>query len=109
MLTDEEQLKRRAYVWATRAVELAGLVKKPKGKHKDALYLYEQGRDKQARALIKRTLEQNEFYLIRRGGTRKGSGTFYTLPQLAVPITWRTLEPLAYTTAEDGTRVSSRM
>ena len=104
-LTDEEQLKRRAYVWATRAVELAGLVKKPKGKHKDALYLYEQARDKQARALIKRTLEQHEFYLIRRGGTRKGSGTFYTRPQLAVPITWRTLEPLAYTTADDGTRV----
>ena len=35
----------------------------------------------------------------------KVPGTFYTRPQLAVPITWRTLEPLAYTTADDGTRV----
>src|SRR5437868_7841301 len=43
-------------------------------------------REKGARTLIKRVLDQDEFYLIRRGGTRKGSGTFYTKPQLADPF-----------------------
>ena len=35
-----------------------------------------------------------EFYLVRWGGTRKGSGTFYTPPALAEPTTRRTLAPL---------------
>ncbi len=107
-LTEEEQLRRRAYTWAEKAVELAGLIAKPKGKNKGQLHLYEEERARRARKLIKQTLEDGEFYLIRRGGTRKGSGTFYTRPQLAVPITWRTLEPLAYTKAEDGTRIPRR-
>ncbi len=107
-LSEEEQLRRRAYTWAEKAVELAGLVAKPKGKQKDSLHLYEEERAKRARKLIKQTLEDGEFYLIRRGGTRKGSGTFYTRPQLAVPITWRTLEPLAYTTTEDDTKIPRR-
>src|SRR5579884_3752576 len=104
-LTEADLRRQRALQWAERAVEVAGLVRKPRGKAKDSLYLYEQEREKQARALIKRVLDQGEFYLVRRGGTRKGSGTFYTSPQLAVPITRRTLEPLLYTTAEDGTRL----
>lgn len=33
---------------------------------------------------------------MRWGGTRKGSGTFYTRPQLAIPTVHRTLRPLAY-------------
>jgi hypothetical protein len=37
-----------------------------------------------------------EFYLVRWGGTRKGSGTFYTPPALAEPTTRRTLQPLCY-------------
>ena len=107
-LSEEEQLRRRAYTWAEKAVELAGLVAKPKGKNKGAHHVYEEERAKRARKLIKQTLEDGEFYLIRRGGTRKGSGTFYTRPQLAVPITWRTLEPLAYTTTDDGTKIPRR-
>jgi len=41
-------------------------------------------------------------YLVRWGGTRKGSGTFYTKPGLAVPTVHRTLEPLCYEKADDG-------
>ena len=37
-----------------------------------------------------------EWYLVRWGGTRKGSGSFYTRPGLAVPTVQRTLRPLAY-------------
>jgi hypothetical protein len=101
-LTEADQLKQRALTWARRAVEVGGLVKKPKGKQKDTFYLYEKEREKRAHTLIKRVLDQGEFYLIRRGGTRKGSGTFYTKPQLAVPITRHTLEPLLYAQSTDG-------
>ena len=40
---------------------------------------------------------------MRAGNTRKGTGTFYTRPQLAVPTVHRTLEPLCYDKAADGT------
>ena len=42
---------------------------------------------------------------MRWGGTRKGSGSFYTRPGLAIPTVHRTLRPLAYDppTAADGT------
>ncbi len=45
-----------------------------------------------------------EWYLVRWGGTRKGSGTFYTRPGLAVPTVQRTLRPLAWNppTGPDG-------
>jgi len=101
-LTEADRVRRRALEWAMRAVEVSGQVKKLKGKQKDDLYFYEKEQEKGARTLIKRVLDQDEFYLIRRGGTRKGSGTFYTKPQLAVPITRHTLEPLVYTKSADG-------
>ncbi len=41
-------------------------------------------------------------YLVRSSGTRKGSGTFYTKPQLAVPTVHRTLEPLVYETVTEN-------
>ena len=46
-----------------------------------------------------------EWYLVRWGGTRKGSGSFYTRPGLAIPTVHRTLRPLAYDppTSADGT------
>ena len=101
-LTEVDRVRRRALEWGMRAAEVSGRVKKPKGKQKDDLYFYEKEREKSARTLIKRVLDQGEFYLIRRGGMRKGSGTFYTKPQLAVPITRHTLEPLVYTKSADG-------
>ncbi len=65
----------RAEAWARRAVQVAKLVKKP---------------------LVARVVLPGEWYLVRWGGTRKGSGSFYTRPGLAVPTVQRTLRPLAY-------------
>jgi hypothetical protein len=54
-------------------------------------------------SLIERVVAPGEFYLVRAGNTRKGTGTFYTRPQLAVPTVHRTLQPLCYDKHEDGT------
>lgn len=87
--------------WAKEAVVLAGLVGKQKAKEPNSEY---QARiEAEANRLIKRVVATGEFYLVRAGNTRKGTGTFYTRPQLAVPTVHRTLEPLCYTKADDGT------
>ncbi|HEX6984594.1 MAG TPA: type IIL restriction-modification enzyme MmeI, partial [Planctomycetaceae bacterium] len=89
--------------WAKEAVTLAGLVGRQNRRETDAEY---EGRiEAEANRLIKRVVSHGEFYLVRAGNTRKGTGTFYTRPQLAVPTTHRTLRPLCYDTAEDGTPV----
>jgi hypothetical protein len=49
-----------------------------------------------------------EFYLVRAGNIRKGTGTHYTRPQLAVPTVHRTLEPLCYDKSADGTLIPKR-
>ena len=49
-----------------------------------------------AKRLIARVVLPGEWYLVRWGGTRKGSGSFYTRPGLAVPTVQRTLRPLAF-------------
>ena len=64
--------------------------------------------DAEANRLIKRVVATGEFYLVRAGNTRKGTGTFYTRPQLAVPTVHRTLEPLCYTEEDDGTLVPKK-
>ncbi len=51
---------------------------------------------RKARALVARVVLPGEWYVVRWGGTRKGSGTFYTRPGLAVPTVQRTLRPLAF-------------
>jgi hypothetical protein len=90
-----------AKAWAKEAVVLAGLVGKQKAREPDSEY---QTRiDAEASKLIKKVVATGEFYLVRAGNTRKGTGTFYTRPQLAVPTVHRTLEPLCYDKAEDGT------
>lgn len=87
--------------WAKEAVVLAGLVGKQKAKEPNSEY---QARiEAEANRLIKRVVATGEFYLVRAGNTRKGTGTFYTRPQLAVPTVHRTLEPLCYDKAEGGT------
>jgi hypothetical protein len=89
--------------WAKEAVVLAGLVGKQRAKEPDSEY---QARiDADATRLIKKVVATGEFYLVRAGNTRKGTGTFYTRPQLAVPTVHRTLEPLCYDKAEDGTLI----
>jgi hypothetical protein len=94
---DREQLRQRIHAWARRAAEAAKLVKKPKGKPTPEKQRdYDEDLDKAARTLVPRTIFPGEWYLVREGSTRKGSGTFYTRPQLAGPITRRALRELAY-------------
>lgn len=98
----DQTLHQRALAWARRAVELAGMVRRPRGRGPDPLY--ERRREEAAHRLVRRVLGPGALYLVRWGGTRKGSGTFYTRPQLSVPLTHRTLMPLCYETLPDGSR-----
>ena len=87
----------RAAAWARRVVPAAGLVRKPRGRDTPERRLaYERKLEAQAKKLVARVVLPGEWYLVRWGGTRKGSGTFYTRPGLAVSTVHRTLRPLAY-------------
>ena len=81
--------------WAREAVVLAGLIGKQGKRESDSEY--QTRTEAEATRLINRVVAPGEFYLVRAGNTRKGTGTFYTRPQLAVPTVHRTLEPLCYT------------
>lgn len=89
----------RQYVqdWAERAVKAAKLVKYPRN-DTDARVRDQFSRDVSARAreLVQRLVLPGEWFLVRWGGTRKGSGTFYTRPQIAGPTVRRALQPLAF-------------
>jgi len=89
--------------WAREAVLLASLV--PKKRQREPEAEYQSRIEAEANRLIKRVVATGEFYLVRAGNTRKGTGTFYTRPQLAVPVVHRTLEPLGLTNEDDGTLV----
>jgi hypothetical protein len=84
----------KIYQWAEKAIKYIPK-KKSKEKTKNK---YQNNIDtkKRARNLIGDIILPGEMYLIRGSGTRKGTGTFYTKPQLAVPTVHRTLEPLVY-------------
>ena len=87
----------RAENWARRAVTVARLVKKPRGRiTPERRLVYERKLGEAARKLVHKIVLPGEWYLARWGGTRKGSGSFYTRPGLAVPTVQRTLRPLAY-------------
>jgi len=88
--------RERAVRWALRAVEAGKMVRSPSSRSPEALARHEQDRQSAARSLIRRVVLPGEWYLVRFGGTRKGSGTFYTRPQLAIPTVRRTLHPLLY-------------
>jgi hypothetical protein len=90
--------------WAERAVKAATLVKYPKD-DTDARVREQYAQDVAARArrLVAKVVLPGMWFLIRWGGTRKGSGTFYTRPQLAGPIVHRALQPLAYTAVSHET------
>ena len=80
----------RAEDWARHAALTAGLVRRQTpGDFEDRLQAT-------AKGLIARVVLPGEWYLVRWGGTRKGSGSFYTRPGLAVPTVQRTLRPLAF-------------
>ena len=97
-LGDVRRINRtRAEEWARRAVRVARLVRKPRGRiAPERKRDYERKIDKAARKLVHEIVLPGEWYLVRWGGTRKGSGSFYTRPGLAVPTVQRTLGPLAY-------------
>ena len=96
--TDERRQSRtRAETWARRAAQVAGLVRKPRGRDTPERRRELDARlGAKARQLVARVVLPGEWYLVRWGGTRKGSGSFYTRPGLAVPTVQRTLRPLAY-------------
>ncbi len=99
------QTRTRAEVWARRAAVAGGLVKRAAGNLTPAKQReYEELLARKARQLVIRVVLPGEWFLVRWGGTRKGSGTFYTRPGLAVPTVQRTLRPLAYAppTLADG-------
>ena len=95
---DERQRSRtRAEQWARRAVQAARLLPKPRGRDTPERRLaFESRLAAKARQLVARVVLPGEWYLVRWGGTRKGSGSFYTRPGLAVPTVQRTLRPLAW-------------
>ena len=98
VVPDERQLNRtRAEQWARRAVQAARLLPKPRGRDTPERRLaFESRLAVKARQLVARVVLPGEWHLVRWGGTRKGSGSFYTRPGLAVPTVQRTLRPLAY-------------
>ena len=94
---ERRQNRTRAEAWARRAAEVAGLVRKPRGRDTPERRLaFESRVGAKARQLVSRVVLPGEWYLVRWGGTRKGSGSFYTRPGLAVPTVQRTLRPLAW-------------
>ena len=80
-----------AEAWARRAARVAGLV--PPAANAST---FEEALGRKARQLVARVVLPGEWHLVRWGGTRKGSGSFYTRPRLAVPTVRRTLRPLAF-------------
>ena len=92
-----QENRTRAEAWARRAALAAGLVRKRRGRDTPERRLAFEGKlGAKARQLVGRIVLPGEWYLVRWGGTRKGSGSFYTRPGLAVPTVQRTLRPLAY-------------
>ncbi len=96
-----EAAHNRSLAWARRAVLAGGLVPRPRSKKPDALREQEDAVARTAANLV-RVVLPGEWFLVRFGGTRKGAGTFYTRPQLAVPTVQRTLRPLAYEPPADA-------
>jgi hypothetical protein len=100
-----QQIRERAQEWAYRAIRAGKLLKAPKANAKPAAVAeYQKTLASRARQLTTTTYLPGEYYLVRSSGTRKGSGTFYTRPALAIPTAHRTLRPLAFNapTGEDG-------
>ena len=98
MIEDSRRSYReRAEQWARQAVEAAGIVKKRNKRMTPERQLaHERNVAETAQRLLDQNVLPGEWYLARWGGTRKGSGSFYTRPGLSVPTVQRTLRPLAY-------------
>lgn len=102
---DAPEARDEAMAWAREAVTTAGLVKAPRGRTPD-LTAYERKVEERAASLVRDVIAPGRVYLVASGGLRKGSGSFYTRPALAVPLAHRTLEPLCY--EREGERLVPR-
>jgi len=96
----------RAQAWLEKAADLAGLVRRPRGRQAISAADHQEALARAARQLCARLIAPGQFFLVRWGGTRKGAGTFYTRPQLAGPTVRRTLQPLVYAAVQ--TEVDAR-
>ena len=97
VLDEQQRHRTRAETWARRAAVAAALVRRHRGRRSAQRHLaLDQELNETAQRLVGRVVLPNEWYLVRWGGTRKGSGSFYTRPGLAIPTVQRTLRPLAY-------------
>jgi SAM-dependent methyltransferase len=110
VVADEPDDQRRLFgekvqIWAEKAVKAAGIVKYRKSANPRAREAFESEARAAAKALISKIVFPDEWYLVRWGGTRKGSGTFYTRPQLAGPTTRRALQPLLYMRVSEGDQI----
>lgn len=87
----------RARKWARYVAVEIGLVRKPRDSASlERKRQFNEKLEAKAKRLVGRDILPGDWYLVRWGGTRKGSGSFYTRPGLAVPTVQRTLRPLAY-------------
>ncbi|MFX0094667.1 MAG: Eco57I restriction-modification methylase domain-containing protein, partial [Candidatus Hodarchaeota archaeon] len=94
---EEEKLYWRVFKWAQRAVEVAKLVPKPKSQNPNWVTFEEEKRKKSESLFFPdKIFRLGQIYLVRTSGRRKGSGTFYSKPQLVIPSVHRTLRPLVY-------------
>lgn len=109
--SDERYSSRlRAEAWARRAVQIMKLARKPKGRNiPERRLALERETNAKAKRLVARVVLPGEYYLVRWGGTRKGSGSFYTRPGLAVPTVQHTLRPLAYDSPQKTDRATDTM
>ena len=94
-------VKERVQIWAEKAVKAAEIVKYRKPMNPRAREAFEVQARAAATSLYGKIVYPGGWYLVRWGGTRKGSGTFYTRPQLASPTTRRTLQPLLTKQGDD--------
>ena len=89
--------RNRVDTWARSAVLAADLIPKWRKKETPERHLgFKDQLARKASQIVSRVILPGEWYLVRWGGTRKGSGSFYTRPGLAIPTVQRTLRPLAY-------------
>lgn len=96
---DDETLEiQRVKRWSQRVVETLKLIKKNKSMDD---YDYNKLCEVEAEKLISQIYEEGDYYLVKAGGIRKGTGTYYTKPGLTIPTVKRTLEPLLYDTENE--------
>jgi hypothetical protein len=93
----DEALSHRLQATLVQTVKQAKWVTEPgRNAGPERMASYQREVEKKANALAKEAHFSGKRYLVRWGGTRKGSGSFYTRPGLSIPTVIRTLAPLAY-------------